>query len=447
MTVFSRKSLARLETIAPHLLTRVSLAEDSEASFSEYVLPENAETYVCFGCGFPPEGAKGKWILIEPSISRLRAFLQCDESERFFSQEVVFVSLEDEVSLRTLSWMLFDTSFSLLDGGYSDFPAFATSFMNRIEGTAHLFNEYADFGVLPMRNMLSNIQEELTRPDPYRGSQAQCDAIVIGAGPSLDKEIDRLLGLANDVILIGCGSAVQIAQKRGVPLDFATYLDPEPPKERYEQVSSTTPFVFLTRTSPDVVSHFSGEKILVGSNGCHPIESYVLEKVGISEILQGGWNAATLGIEWAEYLGCRRIYTVGVDSTIDGYAEGIKDDKQRPIAELRETKEWLEGYAPLSKGFSPKGSKRSVTSTQYRSDHTEIRKLLEKARGDALEAVEGLIKGGKIALLHRFELEQNPWYQTTLTFLWSIWKYRFETANDLAEWEFYKEVLNEFAAS
>lgn len=444
MNTFSTHSISQLETLAPHIAVRLQFAEDIEGEFFEYQPRQNHKVYVCFGCGYPPPGVDGEWIVIEPSLERLKAFMKAEASSRLFSRKIRFFSQGDEVSLRELAWYIFDKPFEMLNGGAGDFVSFETQFLEQVEGTAHLFHEYADFGVLPYRNMMENLASPLSDPTLYQKTQKGCDAIVIGAAPSLDTHLDRLKTLHKHAVLIGCGSAIQLLKEHGIPLDFAAAVDPAPPLERYTSVHEGVPLVFLSRTASSVVTRFSGEKILVGSNGCHPIESYVLQQAGVAQLIQGGWNAATLGIEWARYLGCKRIYTVGVDATPSGYARGISGRETRSALEVRETKKWLEEVMPLPSAFVPLGNKISVVSKQYPIPIESIASQLTNEIYEAKKAVWGLLRGGKMSLLHSFELERNVFYQNVLSFLWNLWKGRFSAPTEKEKWEFYIRVLDEY---
>ncbi len=443
MKSYSQKSIDVLESLAPSISTKMGFALEERCSFAEYVFPKESELVVCFGCGFPPPGFTGKITLIEPSLGRLKAFLQEEESERLFSECLDGVYLEDEPSLRLIAWRLFDASFTLVDGGYSDFPAFATDFFNRLQGTAHLFQEYSDFGMHSIRNTLSCLQEKRVDPMQYKGIYKNMDALVVGAGPSYDLQKKAVQKAQDKILIIACGSAVQLLLEDGIIPDFAVYLDPNPPKERYQMIETDVPLIFLSRLSADVRNHFHGPKVLVGSNGCHPLEDMLLEEEGIEQVIQGGWNAGTFGIEWAYFLGVKKVFSLGIDGTETGYSENIVNTTSRSAVEVLHAAEYMHDVQAVRNICEIKECPKKNINVQYiPPSKSDVHEALMEDVKEAEKAIFGILEGGVSVPLYRFELEQSRLYAPLLMFQWEMWKWRGDVRTDTMQLTFFLKVLD-----
>lgn len=409
MKPFVQRALNRLESLAPHLHAQLSFAKKEAFSFPTF--PEGGVCAV--GVGFP--SGSGPHYIIEPSIDRLASFLCEERSLELLEQEDVFLFGGDEVSVLQCAWRIVakDVAFYDVD----------PETMHTIEGVRHIFQEYVDFGVQPFRNALANISKDLSDVSGLKGSCEGMSAVVCGAGPTLD-----LLQPSNSLI-IGCGSAIQKLVEKGIEPDFACMLDPSPPHERYEK-SAMCPLVFLSRSDAALVEKWAGPLYLVGSNTCHPFEDYMLAESGIAQIIQGGWNAGTLGIAWAKYLGCDPIYRVGMDATVQ--------PGERGEFEANAMQECFDGtilYVPHKGTASLPLPAPKLATTPF--DPFPLCK-------QALASLQGM--DSRLKALHELELTENPISAKLLDFLWGMWKYVLGDESEESRLAFYKRVLDEYAA-
>lgn len=153
-------------------------------------------------------------------------------------------------------------------------------------------------------------------------------AIICGAGPSLNKNIDVLATLSDRALIFAGGTALNALNARGIMPHFGAGIDPNPDQftrlimnEAYE-----VPFIYSMRMQPDALSMVHGDKLYVTSNlvgGARWMET----KLGIKGVnFNDGFNVLNFCTVAATALGCNPVICVGIDlaySHGDSYAQGV----------------------------------------------------------------------------------------------------------------------------
>ncbi|MGL5820578.1 MAG: motility associated factor glycosyltransferase family protein, partial [Sarcina sp.] len=135
-------------------------------------------------------------------------------------------------------------------------------------------------------------------------------AIIVSAGPSLEKNIDMLKNNKNMLVLSG-GRTIKILFEKNINFDYLGIIDPG--KCSYDIVEDTiekinVPLVFYNGTNSDVVKSHKGNKIFCSDN---KFINDVFDK-DISYI-GGGGSVAHFLTDFAIYIGCNPIIFVGQD--------------------------------------------------------------------------------------------------------------------------------------
>lgn len=143
---------------------------------------------------------------------------------------------------------------------------------------------------------------------------------VIGAGPSLDKDIDLLTANQDKFIIIAVDAAVTPLVKKGCRVDYVTTI------ERYngfqEKFFETLPpmdadLVCFPVVHHDVIKLWPGVVRLVYRN--YAWFSY-FERNWPMGILESGGSAAHLAAKLALHLGAAKVYLIGCDMTYEKHA-------------------------------------------------------------------------------------------------------------------------------
>ncbi len=174
-----------------------------------------------------------------------------------------------------------------------------------------------DLGVTVLSHLYAN-QHVLQRSllgESLKGCFVKIPAIVVGAGPSLDAQIELLRSLKDKALIIAGGSAVSILSRHQIRPDFCVHLDPNPPRERFlRQDVHEVPHFYRSRFSPELLSVVHGAVFWMPGSGSYPMESWIQEQYDVpSDSYDGGWTVANFCTALAHDLGCDPIITIGME--------------------------------------------------------------------------------------------------------------------------------------
>ena len=208
----------------------------------------------------------------------------------------------------------------------------------------------AFFSKILFKNFMMNIKmsEKFISINKFRGLFRNKPAVVVSAGPSLEKNI-HLLKEVQDKIIIICGARTLIPlEKNGIKPDFVCAVDPQEVTFTImqERLEEDVPLVFMESVNYRLVEKYQGPKVLFSNQGMEP---YLKEITGVEvdSLLQGG-SVAHVCMGLAVYMGCSTIIFVGQDLayTNDKFhadiAKAMKNPGDIAVTALEANKEqWL----------------------------------------------------------------------------------------------------------
>ncbi|MBY6836418.1 motility associated factor glycosyltransferase family protein [Clostridium botulinum] len=138
-------------------------------------------------------------------------------------------------------------------------------------------------------------------------------AIVVSAGPSLEKNIHLLKDVQDKFIIITGGRTLKTLLDEGIRPDFVCSIDPGEGSYRVieKALDSEVPLVFSEVSNYKMVEEYKGNKIFFEDMDFHDI-TYDLIRKKADGLWQGG-SVAHICISLAAYLGCNNIIFVGQD--------------------------------------------------------------------------------------------------------------------------------------
>lgn len=155
-------------------------------------------------------------------------------------------------------------------------------------------------------------------------------AIICGAGPSLQKNIDLLKTLKDKALIFAGGTAMNAVNAFGLTPHFGLGVDPFPAQftRLIMNTGFETPFFYRNRMNYQAVEMIHGSKLyLTGASG-YPIANWFDEKLHLNHPnLDEGCNVINMSLSIAEALGCNPIICVGLDlaySLGQSYSPGIE---------------------------------------------------------------------------------------------------------------------------
>ncbi|URZ00974.1 motility associated factor glycosyltransferase family protein [Clostridium felsineum] len=138
-------------------------------------------------------------------------------------------------------------------------------------------------------------------------------AVVVSAGPSLEKNIHFLKEYKDKCVIITGGRTLKTLLDLGIKPDYVCVIDPDIPAYNVMQgtFNCNSPLVFCEYTYSDILRDYRGEKVFFNDIGMLGIQKEFLN-YDVDNIYEGGSVAhvcAGLGV----YIGCDPIIFIGQD--------------------------------------------------------------------------------------------------------------------------------------
>lgn len=194
-----------------------------------------------------------------------------------------------------------------------------------------LVEEYLQYGVAFFRNFYPNLLE---LPKAYSGNGLfgqfkNVPAIICGAGPSLNKNLETLRTLSQQALIFAGSSALNALIPKGVIPHFAAAIDPNSAQlKRVEAAEgSNVPFFYRNRLFHDALKAIDGPRLYLCGTGGYEVAEWFENELGLEgDNLDEGHNVINFCLSIAHALGCNPIILVGVDLAFTDqqpYADGV----------------------------------------------------------------------------------------------------------------------------
>lgn len=143
-------------------------------------------------------------------------------------------------------------------------------------------------------------------------------AILVAAGPSLDKNIDELKKAKGKAFIIGVDTALNTMAKHGIIPDISITIDPHKPVSLFQaECMANVPMIVSVTSNSDVITILSGKRFYMGERG---YINYLYKKYNkqTPAMLETGGSVANNAFSFLQYLGFKRIILVGQDLAYTG---------------------------------------------------------------------------------------------------------------------------------
>ncbi len=294
----------------------------------------------------------GTVILYEPDLNVLwTAFTLVDFSDDILKNNVFLTdNLEDTSSeiykksntLNTPQLLSLPSVRELDKDGFEEL----VRILQEIVGSYSLDLKFTKEKFYPSLKMLiQNIPSLIKEPplarfkDIYKGKTA----VIVSAGPTLDRNIDTLKKNRDKYILFTVGTAVKTLYQNGLKPDFLCIIETYNSSKQVEGLDlSDVYFITEPYASPEL-RNFKYKKTFSHISANSPINNFWTEICG--ENIEEYWTKGTVSytaINSARILGCSKIVLVGQDLA---YVEGQCYSKDSAYKDLsceynHETKKW-----------------------------------------------------------------------------------------------------------
>lgn len=213
-------------------------------------------------------------------------------------------------------------------------------------------NTLRRFGNLWLRNMCRNLahMRDLPGISRFAGAAAGIPALVLAAGPSLDRVLPFLPDLARRCVVIAVDTAVRACVRAGVEPDFILLVDPQYWAWRHLDGLECPKSVLITESAAwPAVFRFNCRAVFLCSS-LFPLGRFLEERTGKKGELGAGGSVSTTAWDFACHLGSTRIYMAGLDLGYPGrrthFSGGIFEERAH-VASCRLAPAETAGYLAL----------------------------------------------------------------------------------------------------
>ena len=227
-------------------------------------------------------------------------------------------------------------------------------------------------------------------------------ALIIAAGPSLDKNIDQIAKAKGKAVIISADSALPNLLKHGVIPDFVTSIDYQ--KITYEKISGVASnpvsrqinLICTSWVANSVPKNFPA-KTVFWAFGNNALENWINISMGGKTAISGASTVAHLNFISADIMGCSPIIFVGQDlafSENKGHSENVvlsSREKTKNMLDRDKDIMWVKGIV------EPK----VPTNRQLYGFVCLFEKMIKSTDKEVINSTEGgaLIKGAHNMLL------------------------------------------------
>jgi len=252
-------------------------------------------------------------------------------------------------------------------------------------------------------NFRENIKNVNGYVDELRPLFAGKNAVLVAAGPSLDKNVHLLKKVSEGVLIVAVGTVYHKLIKLGIEPDYVVVLDSqESTAKQFEDLyDMNVPVLIASTAVKEVGMKYKGMKYLVCQRGYNKAEQYALEHN--YTLYDTGGSVSTIMLDICLRLGCKEIAYIGLDLAYTNDRTHSKDTND--VCEIDDEDNIIKVEA--IDGSMVNASRVFVIYREW----MERRAKHEDAKGKLIDATEGgaLIDGFRIenlaSVLNRFSME------------------------------------------
>ena len=200
------------------------------------------------------------------------------------------------------------------------FPQEAQDFVDGIvclkgdyDASQHVYDRFGGYYSQNALNNFKYITDSLSYTELKKQMPKNQTAVVVSAGPSLDKNIDGLKKAEGKAFIIATITALKPLALKGIKPDITVITDGKK-DGRYmsEAASKSVPMICSPICGYEILQLHTGDKLFVGGD-CNHIDAFMEEQKVPFEGINAGGSVANACYTVARECGCNTVILVGQD--------------------------------------------------------------------------------------------------------------------------------------
>ena len=187
-------------------------------------------------------------------------------------------------------------------------------------------NTLKRFGRRWVRNLAANIRHlpAARKLEDLEGCFENVPALVLAAGPSIDRVLEQLPALAGRFLLFAVDTSMRAVLRAGVSPDFVVVVDPQYWNVRHLDGCSTEESILITESATYPAIFRRRFKTVYFGASLFPLGAALERDLGSFGKLGAGGSVATSAWDAARQMGCSPIFAAGLDLGYPGAGTHFK---------------------------------------------------------------------------------------------------------------------------
>lgn len=325
----------------PYLYSLIQDLEPLPLKIPHFVsLGEKGQVYLFVGIDYAhfddlilKKALAGKEIIfLEKDLQKIKGIFKLPAFCNLLTMNCIKIEYDEGIeTLKKLAWNHLGEDVEIIGGD----PQIKHQIEKIFQGVGMVASEFKDFGAQTFHNVFQNIlqTDKIRFISDLFGKFRNIPAIICGAGPSLDQDIDELKKWNSHALIFAGGATLEALAKHQIEMHFAAVIDPNSNRSRFLQFTQfDTPFFVQFRMSKSIYRDIHGEKVWAGSSPGFFLEEALYHLLGLPKVhFDGGWVVSNFLAQMAYLLGCSPIIFVGMDhcwKTESTYEKNVSDQTQ-----------------------------------------------------------------------------------------------------------------------
>lgn len=296
--------------------------------------------------------------------------------------------IQSTLMLENIHTLSLTTCFKV-NAGYAELSSVVFDYVNALNAEGNTKTMYGEAFIRNRLRHLTSISHD-RKLEELAGAFQGKPAIIVAAGPSLDKNIHEIANAQENAIIISADTALPTLLKQGVVPDFVTAIDYK--ELTYEKIAGTAAdgrcreiSLICTSWVTHKVTKVFPAKSIFWAFSANALENWMNRLIGGSVLIPGAGTVAHLNFISADVMGCAPIIFVGQDLSFTdekGHASNVTLSSRHHTKQLLDAPEGVMSV----KGWD---GNPVTTNRQMHSYRCGFEKMIKRVRAEVINATEG----------------------------------------------------------